>query len=114
MDLYANSIDADSFRHSLSIFWVTNKINVQAEGSKLSSHYYRASSYDSNIFPLPGKPPSFSPLVKLLTAAASRALKVVHGMGSTRNLGILVTAEVSIDTVTLPVNLLGPRGHSPD
>jgi hypothetical protein len=33
-------------------------------------------------------------------------------MGSTRNLGILVAAEVSIDTVTLPVNLLGSRRYS--
>lgn len=33
-------------------------------------------------------------------------------MGSARNLGILVAAEVSLDTVTLPVNLLRPRRHS--
>jgi hypothetical protein len=35
-------------------------------------------------------------------------------MGSTRNLSILVAAEISINTVTLPVNLLGSRRYSSD
>lgn len=111
--LYANSIDTDGFHPSMSAFWGSNEINVQATGSQLSSRHYGASSHENNIPLLSIAPPSSSsPLVELLTTVASRTLEVINGVDSARNLGILVAAEISLDTVTLPVNFLGPRRHS--
>lgn len=60
----------------------------------------------------PSQPLSPSTLIKLLTTVASLLLEIRSGVFSTWNLGILVAAEVSLDTVALPVNFLRTRCHS--
>ncbi|KFZ20426.1 hypothetical protein V502_03180 [Pseudogymnoascus sp. VKM F-4520 (FW-2644)] len=65
------------------------------------------------IYPFsPSQPLSASTLVKLLTTVASLLLEIRSGVFSTRNLCILVAAEVSLDTVALPVDFLRTRRHS--